>query len=169
MPLLIAFVAGTLCGGIWFRRSPSLPPPSHLRVRTAGVLAGWPGVVLDAGRRNGGGPAGQRLAFRNLFAFLEPPPPPTIEKPRVLPTVAVAARMQPFVAEPLTAPPFPYRYIGTFGPRDNAFAVFVREGEVVNARVGDAIAERFRLRQIGLESVDLSWGGPSDLRVPLGR
>jgi hypothetical protein len=40
---------------------------------------------------------------------------------------------------------------------------------VINVRVGDAVAERFRLRHIGLESVDLSWGGPSDLRVPLGR
>src|SRR5436190_14635773 len=125
-----------------------------LCVRTAGVL---------------GKPAGQRLAFRNLFAFNEPPPPPKVEKPPVLPTVAVASHLQPFVAQPPAAPPFPYRYIGTFGPRDNAFAVFAGEGEVINARIGDAIAERFRLRQIGLESVDLSWGGPSDLRVPLGR
>ena len=77
------------------------------------------------------------------------------------------AAAQPLVIEPPSPPPFPYRYIGTFGPRDNAFAVFARQGEVVDVRVGDTIVERFTLRHIGIESVDLSWGGPSDLRVPL--
>ena len=103
---------------------------------------------------------------RNLFAFLEPPPP---EKPRVLPAVALRASVAPFVAQPPSPPPFPYRYIGTFGPRESAFAVFTRDGEVINARVGATIGERFTLRRIGIESVDLAWGGPSELRVAVGR
>ena len=65
----------------------------------------------------------------------------------------------------ITPRPFPYRYIGTFGTREKAFAVFVREGEIVNARVGDAVGDRFTLRRIGLESVDLAWGGPGEVRV----
>ncbi len=170
--IFIAFLAGALCGTLWFRSAPApTPPPAHppAKERTAGVLAGWPGVVLDAARRDGGEPAGQRPAFRNLFAFLEPAPPPPAEKPRVLPIAPVTARMQPYVAEPPAPPHFPYRYIGTFGPRNNALAVFARDGEVINARVGDTVGERFRLQRIGIESVDLSWGGPSELRVGVGR
>jgi len=106
---------------------------------------------------------------RNLFAFREPPPAPRVEPAPSLRTVPVTASVQPYISQPPTAPPFPYRYIGTFGPRENAFAVFTRDGEVINARVGDAVGEHFRLRRIGLESVDLAWAGPGEVRVGVGR
>jgi hypothetical protein len=105
---------------------PSPPAQPVARVWSAGVRAGWPGAVVDAVRHDVGGSAGQK-PVRNLFAFFAPPPAPA-EKPRVLPTAAVNVRMQPFVAEPTAPPPFPYRYIGTFGPRQNAFAVFRARG-----------------------------------------
>jgi hypothetical protein len=106
-------------------------------------------------------PAVSVHATRNLFAYFVPPPPPTL---RTLPVSTMVVPAQPAVIGP---PPFTYRYIGTFGTLENAFAVFARDGEVVNARVGDALDGRFTLRRIGIESVDLAWGGPSDLRVPI--
>ena len=101
--------------------------------------------------------------LRNLFGYFEPPP----ATPPILRTAAVSAMVaapQPAVIGP---PSFPYRYIGTFGTREKAFAVFARDGEIVNARVGDAVGDRFTLRRIGLESVDLGWDGPSEVRVGL--
>ncbi len=69
-------------------------------------------------------------------------------------------------------PPFTYKYIGTFGSARNPIATFAREGEIVNARVGDVIDGKFVLRNIGIESVEISFiGFPPDQkqRVPLGQ
>lgn len=69
-------------------------------------------------------------------------------------------------------PAFNYRYIGTFGSAGNPIATFTREGEIVNARVGQTIDGKFILRNIGLESVEIGFVGfPPDerRRVPLGQ
>lgn len=69
-------------------------------------------------------------------------------------------------------PPFPYRYIGTFGTAGNPIATFARDGQIVNARIGDVIDGKFVLRNIGLESVDIGFVGfPPDerRRVPIGQ
>jgi hypothetical protein len=69
-------------------------------------------------------------------------------------------------------PQFTYRYIGTFGSASNPIATFARDGEIVNARVGDIIDNRFILRGIGIESVEIGFVGfPPDerQRIPLGR
>lgn len=69
-------------------------------------------------------------------------------------------------------PPFTYKYIGTFGNARNPIATFAREGEIVNARVGDVIEGKFVLRSIGIESVEISFiGFPPDQkqRIPLGQ
>lgn len=79
-----------------------------------------------------------------------PPPPPPAPKP----------------------PEFSYKYIGTFGPRGNPIATFSGNGTIVNARVGDTIENKFILRAIGVESVDIGFVGfPPDVktRVPLGQ
>jgi hypothetical protein len=69
-------------------------------------------------------------------------------------------------------PPFTYKYIGTFGTAANPIATFARSGEIVNARVGDVIENKFILRSIGMESVEISFVGfPRDKtqRIPLGQ
>ena len=69
-------------------------------------------------------------------------------------------------------PAFTYKYIGTFGTAANPIATFTREGEIVNAHVGDTIDGKFVLRHIGLESVEISFVGfPPDerRRIPLGQ
>ncbi|HEU4522128.1 MAG TPA: thrombospondin type 3 repeat-containing protein [Thermoanaerobaculia bacterium] len=85
---------------------------------------------------------------------------------------------EPEVAPPPPPPPVPqppaftYRYIGTFGNATNRIATFTRDGEIVNARVGDVIDGRFILRSIGLESVEIGFTGfPPDerRRIPIGQ
>lgn len=69
-------------------------------------------------------------------------------------------------------PQFTYRYIGTFGTASNPIASFARDGQIVNARVGDVIEGKFILRNIGLESVDIGFVGfPPDerRRIPIGQ
>lgn len=73
---------------------------------------------------------------------------------------------------PPVPPQFTYKYIGTFGRPQSPIATFAREGEIVNARVGDVIEGKFILRRIGLESAEIGFVGfPPDTvqRVPLGQ
>lgn len=81
--------------------------------------------------------------------------------------------------EPETPPPppkpkppqFTWKFIGMFGPPGRPLATFARDGEIVNAKVGDIIDGKFVLRRIGIESVEIGFNGfPADVtqRVPLG-
>jgi len=73
---------------------------------------------------------------------------------------------------PPVPPQFNYKFIGMFGPARNPIATFARDGDIVNARVGDVIEGKFILRGIGIESVEIGFVGfPADVRqrVPLGQ
>lgn len=73
---------------------------------------------------------------------------------------------------PPVPPRFPYKFIGMFGQASNPIATFTRDGEIVNARVGDIIDKQFILRGIGIESVEIGFVGfPPDQRqrIPLGQ
>ncbi|MGZ8853376.1 MAG: hypothetical protein ACXW2X_08265 [Thermoanaerobaculia bacterium] len=81
-----------------------------------------------------------------------PPPPPSPPEP--------------------VPPPFTFKYIGTFGSTSNPIATFVGNGEILNARVGDIIENKFILRSIGIESVEIGFSGfpPNKTqRIPLGQ
>lgn len=72
---------------------------------------------------------------------------------------------------PPVPPAFNWKFIGMFGRPNSPIATFAREGEIVNAKVGDIIEGKFMLRRIGLESVEIGFVGfPPDQtqRVPLG-
>lgn len=96
---------------------------------------------------------------RDVFRFGErasrPPAAARPEPPVVLPQpVIIAERDAPRPAGETPAPLlFPYAYIGRFGPDANPIAVFSRDGEIVNARVGETIGGTWTLREIGMESV----------------
>ena len=82
--------------------------------------------------------------------IIPPPPPPPEPQP----------------------PAFDYKYVGTFGSARNPIATFTRNGDIVNARVGDTIDNKFILRSIGIESVEIGFVGfPADRtqRIPMGQ
>ncbi len=96
---------------------------------------------------------------RNLFAFREkpvvvvpakrqePPPAAVVEGPRD--GVAVVVRGP-------DKPVFPYRCIGRFGPKNAQLAAFVVDGEVKLARAGEVLADKYLVRGVGIESVEVA-------------
>lgn len=69
-------------------------------------------------------------------------------------------------------PAFDWKLLGTFGPKNAQIASFSKGDEIINVRVGNTIDERFILKQIGLESVEIGYVGfPPDetTRVPIGQ
>lgn len=73
---------------------------------------------------------------------------------------------------PPTPPQFTWKFIGVFGPTQNPIATFARDGEIINARVGEIIEGKFILRHIGIESAEIGFVGfPQDKRqrIPLGQ
>jgi len=105
--------------------------------------------------------SGSYRSARNLFAYKEPPPPPPPPPPQPVPQPPPQPQPPP---EPQPPPPpqppqFPYHYIGTFGTPNNPIATFSGNGEILNVRVGEKIQEKFILRGIGIESVEIGYVG----------
>jgi Thrombospondin type 3 repeat len=126
---------------------------------------------------------------RNLFAFVEPPPPQVKQPPPPKDTdhdgipdfrdncptvfnpdqadidrngVGDACQQGPIIPPPPPPPQppaFPYKYIGTFGTAAHPIATFINAGEIINVQVGQVIGRRFILRKIGIESVDIGFVG----------
>ena len=72
---------------------------------------------------------------------------------------------------PPVPPQFNWKFIGMFGPARAPIATFTRDGDIVNAKVGEVIEGKFVLRRIGIESVEIGFVGfPPDRtqRIPLG-
>jgi hypothetical protein len=72
---------------------------------------------------------------------------------------------------PPVPPQFNWKFIGMFGPARSPIATFTRDGDIVNAKVGEVIEGKFVLRRIGIESVEIGFVGfPPDRtqRIPLG-
>jgi hypothetical protein len=104
----------------------------------------------------------------NPFAVYQPPtpiPPPT-------PTPTWGPVQNPITVLQLPTPPPPtptplppainFKFIGTFGPKENPFAVFILNDQLINARKGDVIYEQFRVLRVGYESVDIGFVGRRD-------
>ncbi|MGH9368433.1 MAG: hypothetical protein ACRD3M_12245 [Thermoanaerobaculia bacterium] len=86
-----------------------------------------------------------------------PPPPPPPGDPRFI------GPLPPPPPTPTPAPPpIPFKFIGSFGPRDRPIAVLVAGDKIVNARSGDVVFERFILRKVGYESVEVGFVGFSE-------
>jgi len=113
-------------------------------------------------------PRGRRAGDegRNIFDFRVPtvPPPPTpTPAPPPPPEPGSAAFVGPLPPPLPTPTPVPpdinFKFIGTFGPRDRPIAVLILGDQLLNARVGDVVFDRFILRNIGYESVDVGFVG----------
>jgi len=101
-----------------------------------------------------------------------PPPPVPTPTPTPIPPPTPTPTPTPTpIPPPLPTPtPLPpeinFKFIGTFGPRDRPIAVLIMGDQLLNARAGDVVFDRFILRNIGYESVDVGFVGypPSSTR-----
>jgi hypothetical protein len=103
---------------------------------------------------------------RNIFDFRVPtvpplptptPPPPPPPEPG---SVAFIGPLPPPAPTPTPLPPeINFKFIGTFGPKDQPIAVLLQGDQLLNARAGDVVFGRFILRNIGYESVDVGFVG----------
>jgi hypothetical protein len=103
---------------------------------------------------------------RNIFDFRAPtiPPPPT-PTPAPPPPPAPGSKefigpMPPPGPTPTPVPPeINFKFLGTFGPRDQPIAVLLQGDRLLNAHAGDVVFGRFVLRNIGYESIDVGFVG----------
>jgi hypothetical protein len=106
------------------------------------------------------------ITERDLFDLREPtprPPPTPTPAPPPPPAPGDPVFVGPLPPPPPTPtpapPPIPFKFIGSFGPRERPIAVLAAGDRLVNARAGDVVFERFILRKVGYESVDVGFVG----------
>jgi hypothetical protein len=98
---------------------------------------------------------------RNLFDLREPTrkPPPTPFPPP--PPPGDARFIGPLPPPPPTPTPRPpeisFKFIGTFGPKKSPIAVVQQGDAIYNVRAGDVLFNRFVLRKVGYESIDVGF------------
>jgi hypothetical protein len=103
---------------------------------------------------------------RNIFDLrvptVTPPPTPTpLPPPPPAPgSASFVGPLPPPLPTPTPVPPdINFKFIGTFGPRDHPIAVLLMGDQLLNAHTGDVVFDRFILRNIGYESVDVGFVG----------
>lgn len=107
--------------------------------------------------------AGAADGGRDLFDLRDPtrPPPPT-PTPRP-PAPGEGAFVGPLPPPPPTPTPKPpdvsFKFLGSFGPKENPIAVIQQGDEIFNARAGDTLFGKFVLRKVGYESIDVGFVG----------
>jgi hypothetical protein len=94
---------------------------------------------------------------RNVFTYREKPvvvATPHHEQTAIVTAVVPHPPSGEIVKQP-EKPVFPYRCIGRFGPEDAQLVAFVVDGEVKLARAGGVFAEKYQIRRVGIESVEV--------------
>jgi hypothetical protein len=100
---------------------------------------------------------------RDLFDLREPTkkPPPTPFPPP--PPPGDARFIGPLPPPPPTPTPRPpevtFKFVGTFGPKGQPIAVIQEGDKVYNVRAGDVLFDKFVLRSVGYESIDIGFVG----------
>ena len=104
---------------------------------------------------------------RDLFGVPSEPtkkPPPTPYPPP--PPPGDARFIGPLPAPGPTPTPRPpeitFKFVGTFGPKGHPIAVIQEGDKVYNVRAGDILFDKFVLRNVGYESIDIGFVGYSE-------
>lgn len=179
--------------------APAPVQPRDLEDRLAAEEDGWvPAATRPASRQRRGeseevttvsdlavelleARTGEYSPGRNPFAFYVAPRPqpvrtgPTPEEleaqRRAREAELAAKRAAEQVPEGPSPPEITYAYLGSFGPQSRPIAVFTDGETIVNALVGDLLDGKFRVVDIGYESVALAYVDFPDLpaeRIPVG-
>jgi hypothetical protein len=105
-------------------------------------------------------------ASRDLFDLREPtrkPPPTPVPPP---PPPGDTRFIGPLPAPGPTPTPKPpevtFKFVGTFGPKGHPIAVIQEGDKVYNVRAGDILFDKFVLRNVGYESIDIGFVGYPD-------
>ena len=180
--VLLALLAVVLLPALWRGLQPAppaLPEAAAARALPAPRVQGRVAETVEELRGLRLTPAGGAPPGRDPWRFVEPAPVAAVSHVRsavATPVSAAAAIVAPAPVAVRPAPaPFPWQYLGTFGPAGRRIAVFAdpaRQGEVHNAREGEALTQGFVLERIGLESVDVRRAGaaqPAQRLSPGGR
>ena len=106
---------------------------------------------------------------RDLFDLREPTrkPPPTPFPPP--PPPGDTRFIGPLPPPPPTPTPRPpevtFKFVGTFGPKSHPIAVIQQGDQVFNVRAGDVLFDKFVLRNVGYESIDVGFVGFPETEV----
>ncbi len=151
---VVLLLAGALLGRTLLHESPPEAQPTH----SAPAVTQPASATLEGLQVFETTQPPPRENRRNLFAFTEVPVQP---RQLVVTTTSLPKSETPQVEQKVEPqhpkePEFPMRFIGTFGFNRDPIAVFAANGEIVNAKVGDVVADGFKLAAIGIESVDVS-------------
>jgi hypothetical protein len=150
---VLAALSGWMVRGVQFDAEASPAAPQISGAAPAPVVESEPVLRVEQPAYA----AHARLGSRNLFGYVERAEPvakPAVFHPPPMPVVAAPVAMAP---QPVERPRarFTHRYIGRFGPDHRPIAAFVRDGQIVTVRAGERIDERFVLRSIDIESVQV--------------
>jgi hypothetical protein len=113
---------------------------------------------------------GSAESGRDLFDLREPtrvPPPTATPRPPVPGEPNYIGPLPPPPPTPTPKPPeVSFKFLGSFGPKDQPIAVIQQGDEVFNARAGDTLFGKFVIRRVGYESIDVGFVGfaPSETR-----
>jgi hypothetical protein len=98
---------------------------------------------------------------RDVFRFhSSPTPTPTPVPPTPTPVEHYLFPSLPTpvpTPTPIVPPAIPFKAIGKFGPKDGPIVTFEEGARLFNAREGDVLDNRFVVRKINLESVDIGF------------
>jgi len=174
------------CGGDATPRPGAVDPdaaqatrPRSPRHGNAAKATSLPALSLESLEpRESATPAGEAPPARNLFAF-EEDPAIAIERARLARETQEKEReaqrlrdrwqgppLPPPPPPPPQPPPIPFVFIGYLGPPQARIGVFSLSGgkELVLARSGDRIQQRFIVKEVGFESAEIGFEGFTETR-----
>ena len=103
---------------------------------------------------------------RDLFGIAEPtkkPVPTPIPPPPPPGDTRFVGPLPPPPPTPTPKPPdVTFKFVGTFGPKGHPIAVIQQGDLVYNVRAGDVVFDKFVLRSVGYESIDVGFLGFPD-------